>query len=345
MKILHQDARLNEIKLLPETLDDLWHMYNLIDEGDLVFAMTFRRGEEKSDKLRPERSEKQRMRLGLRVRKVEFQETEDVLRVLGVIEEGPQDLGEHHTLVIGPGEAINIIKPEWKAHHFDRIKRAVASSERPSVVLISIEDTDAVIAAVREYGIKEHATITRNPQGKMYDSRPNDEEFLDAVVEKLRHLLRGEPLIVLGPGFMKEALAKRIREKAPGLSSSVSVLHTGQAGMAGIHELMKQGIGGKVLEESRVARETRLMEQLFGEIGKGGLFAYGDQQVMAAARAGAIATLLVLDTKVRTRAVEELLKAVESSKGEFVVISSMHEAGRRLESLGGVAAILRYRLS
>jgi protein pelota len=284
------------------------------------------------------------MRLGLRVRKVEFHETEDVLRVLGVIEQGPQDLGEHHTLIVEPGEAVNVIKPEWKAQHFDRIKRAVASSERPSIVLVSIEDTDAVIAAVREYGIKEHATITRNPQGKMYDSKPNEEEFLNAVVEKLKLLLKDEPLIILGPGFLKEALAKRLREKAPGMSASMSVLHTGQAGMAGIHELMKQGIGGKVFEESRVARETRLMEQLFAEIAKGGMFAYGDQQVMEAARSGAIATLLVLDTKVRTRSAEELLKTVEGSKGEFVVVSSMHEAGRRLESLGGVAAILRYRM-
>ena len=62
MKILHQDARSNEIKLMPETLDDLWHLYNLIDERDLVFATTFRRGEEKGDKLRPERADKVRMR-------------------------------------------------------------------------------------------------------------------------------------------------------------------------------------------------------------------------------------------------------------------------------------------
>jgi len=344
MKILHQDAQANEIKLMPDTLDDLWHLHNLIDEGDLVFAMTYRRGEEKSDKLRPERSEKVRMRLGIRVRKVEFHETEDVLRVLGVIEQGPQDLGEHHTLSIGLGDAVNIIKPEWKAHHFDRIKRAVASSERPSIVLVSIEDTEAVIAAVREYGIKEHATITRNPQGKMYDSKPNEDEFIDAVVGKLKLVLKGEPLIILGPGFLKEALAKRLREKAPDLSGTISVQHTGQAGMAGIHELMKQGIGGKLLEDTRVARETRLMEQLFSEIGKDGMFAYGDKQVMEAVESGAVSTLLVLDTKIRTPEAERLLSVVESSKGEFVVISSMHEAGKRLESLGGVAAILRYRL-
>jgi protein pelota len=114
--------------------------------------------------------------------------------------------------------------------------------------------------------------------------------------------------------------------------------------MAGIHELMKKGIGGKVLEDSRVARETLLVEQLFAEIAKDGMFAYGDAAVANAVAAGAIKILLVLDTKVRTAVSDKLLRSVEDSKGDFMIVSSMHEAGRRLESLGGVAAILRYKM-
>jgi protein pelota len=74
------------------------------------------------------------------------------------------------------------------------------------------------------------------------------------------------------------------------------------------------------------------------------MFAYGDNQVKAAANAGAIKTLLILDTKVRAPEVDQLIRAAENSKGEFVIISSLHEAGRRLESLGGIAAILRYKM-
>jgi len=345
MKVLHQDAKANEIKLLPETLDDLWHLYNLIDERDLVYATTYRRGEEKSDKIRPDRVEKVRMRLGIRVEKVEFHETGDILRVLGRIEEGPQDIGQHHTLMLTVDEPISIVKPAWMPKHFDRINRAVESSERPSIYFVSIEDDEAVIAASREYGIKEHATITRNAPGKMYETKSNEQEFLDEIVEKLVAIEHGEPVILLGPGFLKEALAKRIREKHPELGKLIAVHHTGQAGMAGIHELLKRGIGGRVLEETRVAKETRLMEELFEEIGKNGLFAYGDVVVKAAADAGAIRILMVLDSKVRSPDLDQLLRTVENSKGEFVIISSLHEAGRRLESLGGVAAILRYKIS
>ena len=47
MKILHQDTRTNEIKLLPESIDDLWHIENLLDEDDLIYATAFRRKEDK----------------------------------------------------------------------------------------------------------------------------------------------------------------------------------------------------------------------------------------------------------------------------------------------------------
>lgn len=345
MKILHQDARSNEIKLLAETVDDLWHLYNLIDERDLVFATTFRRKEDKGDKLRPERTEKVRMRLGIRVQKVEFHESEDRLRLLGAIESGPQDVGEHHTLMLSVGDDITIIKPEWATKHFDRIKRATGASERPTLLFVAIEDTEAVIAVAREYGMKEHATLTRNPGGKMYETKSDEVGFIDEIVSKLEPMLHGEPLIVLGPGFTKEALARKIREKFPQMSSLMTVQSTGQAGMAGIHELMKRGIGGKVLEESRVAKETRLVEELFAEIAKDGMFAYGGAAVDAACASGAVRVLLILDSNVRTKKADALIRSVEDSKGEFVIVSSLHEAGRRLESLGGVAALLRYKIA
>ncbi len=345
MKILHQDARTNELKLLAETVDDLWHLYNLIDERDLVFATTFRRKEDKSDKLRPERTEKVRMRLGIRVQKVEFHESEDRLRLLGAIESGPQDVGEHHTLMLSPGDDITIIKPEWATKHFDRIKRATSASERPTILFVAIEDTEAVIAVAREYGMKEHATITRNPGGKMYETKSDEAGFIDEIVAKIEPLLHGEPLIILGPGFTKEALARRLREKVTQASSLLSIHSTGQAGMAGIHELMKRGVGGKVLEESRVAKETCMVEELFAEIGKDGMFAYGDAAVDAAIASGAVRVLLILDSKVRTKGADRLIRSVEEAKGEFVIVSSLHEAGRRLESLGGVAALLRYRMA
>ena len=42
--------------------------------------------------------------------------------------------------------------------------------------------------------------------------------------------------------------------------------------------------------------------------------------------------------------VEKIMKAVEKTKGEVQIISSEHEAGKKLDGLGGIAAILRFKL-
>ena len=149
---------------------------------------------------------------------------------------------------------------------------------------------------------------------------------------------------MLGPGFTKETFARKVRDRHPEFADQIVVLSTGQAGMTGIHEAMKRGLGGKAVEESRVARETQAVERLFAAIGADGLFSYGKQQVAVAAESGAVELLLVLDSLVRDIEIESLLKIVERARGDFMIVSSLHEAGRRLESLGGVAALLRYRI-
>ena len=50
--------RYGEIRLFPESIDDLWHLRHLITTGDLVFATTFRSVDTASDKIRPEKAEK-----------------------------------------------------------------------------------------------------------------------------------------------------------------------------------------------------------------------------------------------------------------------------------------------
>ena len=48
------------------------------------------------------------------------------------------------------------------------------------------------------------------------------------------------------------------------------------------------------------------------------------------------------DAKVKDLAVEELMRRVESARGTVVIVSSRHEAGKKLEGLGGLAALLRF---
>lgn len=61
MKIIEEIPQKNIIKLMPENLDDLWVLYNIIEEGDKIFAVTERRVQDKGDVIRADRGAKRKM--------------------------------------------------------------------------------------------------------------------------------------------------------------------------------------------------------------------------------------------------------------------------------------------
>ncbi len=343
MKILRRDLKAGSIKLLPQNLDDLWHLYNLVEPGDLVRATTYRREERRTDKVRPERRDKVRLKLGIRVESVEFHEFADRLRVHGVIEEGARDLGSHHTLNVEPGSRVDVVK-EWREPHLRRIREAVEATEEPLVTLVSLDDEAALVARMHQYGIREVAEIRSRGGGKLYAAPPTKEEFFAQILQKLRQLEPSEGLVILGPGFTREEFLHYGREREPALLKEAQTFGTGHGGMTGIQEALKGGLATKLLQESRIGMETRLVESVLVEVAKDGLYAYGPEEVRQSVEAGAVDTLLITDEMCRSRDAEELMHRVEERRGKVVVVSTHHDAGRKLRSLGGAAALLRYRV-
>ena len=64
MKLLKKVPGEGLLRLQVETLDDLWHLRNLIATGDLVTMDTYRTAESTGDRVRDGKQEKKRMKLG-----------------------------------------------------------------------------------------------------------------------------------------------------------------------------------------------------------------------------------------------------------------------------------------
>ncbi len=343
MRINHKDYKTGQIKLRVQTLDDLWHLYNIIEPGDLVFALTTRREEARADAVRAERGEKKKMRLGIRVEKVEFHEFADWLRVHGTIEDGPQDIGSYHTLNITVDENMTIQKV-WSVHQMDVLDRAEKTMERPLVTFIAIDDEEATVAQLREYGVRFIASVVSGKSGKFYSTKAKKpDEYFEEIIGIFKASAPG-PLIILGPGFAKEGISKYGRDKYPKFFDEAQVISSGQTGMAGVQEILKLGIGSKILEDSRVGLETRLVEQLLAEIGKNGLFAYGKDDVQNAINANAVETLLVTSNSAREKIFEKIMEEASKLGANLVVVSEHHDAGKQLDALGNIGAILRYKI-
>ena len=344
MRLLDQDPVNGSMRVQIETEDDIWHLFNVLEINDILTASTTRRDEKAADKLRAERAEKKRMTLSVKAEKIEFSDSDLRLKVLGVITDGPQDIGQYHTLMFEVGESLTVTKEKWRETHTDRLRKAVTESKRPMVVFVSLDQDDASVAVLRQFGLKEVASIRSMRSGKQYDERTTASGYHDEIIAKLSSITEdGMPLVLLGPGFEKELLAEYGKRTRPDIFSKAHVHHTGQSGMPGINELMKKGMGAGILRETRVAAEMEAVEKLMEEIGKDGLATYGPDHVASAAKAGAVETLLIIDSLIREKDQDGVVKDVEGQKGNVIIVSERHDAGRQLAALGGIAAVLRYR--
>lgn len=344
MLLLGQDKRLRSMKLRPTTLDDLWHLYNIIQPGDHVTATTQRtinlpRGEGE------EKVAKKTVTLTVQVERVEFHDFANRLRVLGSIV-GTEEQGRHHTLNIEPLDELTVAKPhDWKDHHVQRVQEAVRAAERPQVVFVAIEDGEATLAVLRQYGLQEVGTIPGPGTGKRTGKEEDRGPWFGEILLGLKTFIpQTGTALVIGPGFTKDQLLAWLKDKAPDMAKRVLVDSTAHAGIVGIREAMKRGLVDRVDKEARVAVETRMVEKVLEAIGMGKPSAYGEAEVKRALDMGAANLLLVTDRMVREGNAEALLALAKGTQCEAHVVSTSHEAGKRLDLMGGAAALLRYAM-
>jgi protein pelota len=346
-------------KVLPESLDDLWHLYNIIVENDEVHAKTTREVKVEEQYARPKRGKRVPVFLGVKVEKVVWDRILNRLRVHGIVCEAPEEIsvkGSRHTINVTVNKPITIVKPRWLKHQVDRLKRASRVTVAP-IIVMSIDDEEYCVAVLRQYGVDVKTEERTRLPGKLEAKKRTKavREFFKTALKSLREVwinLRS-PIVIVGPGFVKNNFVKYVKSEAPDVADAViDVKGVNNSGVAGIHEALRSGVFTKALKHVRIAKETEVMEEVLSRLGKGRSdVTYGLAEVERASAYGAVAKLLVADTTLREspdekrKALERLMKGVEEKGGQITVISTEHEAGTQLLSLGGVAALLRFPLS
>ena len=337
-EVREMKKQFGEIRLFPETLDDLWHLSHLVAPGDLVFATTFRSVEAATDKLRPEKAEKRPVRLGIRVEKVEFHQHTNRLRIAGVIESGV-DVSAHHTLNVEAGFELSVIK-RWRAVDCERIRRAVDASAYGVVHVVSVEEGEAQVYRLRQFGPEWVTTVT------IGSSKGAEAGARSALFEKTLEVVAAVtgPLVVAGPGFVKDEFAEYVKARAPDLAERMVVIETRRIGRGAVQEVIGQGILDRLLGDLHLAREVRLMDEVLHRIATEGAVAYGIDEVQRAVAYGAAETVLVADTLLRDEEATGVVEQAERVNATVVVLSTEFEPGERLAALVGAAALLRYKI-
>jgi protein pelota len=327
-----------EIRLFPESIDDLWHIEHLISPGDLVFATTFRSVESATDKIRPEKVEKRPVRLGIRVEKVEFSEHGVRLRVAGTIEHGV-DCGAYHTINVETGYEISVIR-QWRPIDLERIERAVKASVFGVIHILTIEEGEAELFRLRQYGPESVITLTAGSgKGAETDTRAG---FFDAVLKCIAEI--SGPLIIAGPGFIKDDFVRYARNKNSPPAGRAIVVETRRIGRGAVQDVIGSGTLEKLMGDLQLSREVKLMDEVLLRIAQDGAVAYGKKPVESAIEYGAVEEVLLADTLLRDQTIVPLIESAERMQAKIVVLSTEFEPGERLDALGGIAALLRYKM-
>ena len=350
MKILEEDEKEEYMKILPETLDDLWHLSHIIEKGDIITSKTTRRIQDTTgDKLRNDRGIKKTFILDVKIENISFHMFTGKLRLTGTIIKGPEDLiplGSHHTIEVKLNQSLTIHKTQLSDWTLKRLNQAIESSKKLSAIIISIDDEEANIGLIRQFGLEYYGPIHSNISGKRNIDKNRDKnkkEFYEKIYEIINRFENVSTYVISGPGFYKNDLLKYLQNKHPEISKKSIIENTGMAGKNGIQEVLKKGTIEKLTVENRVSYEVSLLEKAFEEmVKKDSKVTYGINEVTRAANLGAVSKLLVIDKLMKDNDFKEILTLVENMSGEIVVISSEHDSGKQLEALGGAIAWLRY---
>ncbi|MFB6251423.1 MAG: mRNA surveillance protein pelota [Halobellus sp.] len=337
--------------LVPENVDDLWHLSHVLESGDLVSGDTTRRIQRTEDNLRDTGGQREHLFVSIDVDDVEFARFANRLRVGGEIVECSREdqLGHHHTINVEEHDELTIEK-QFKPDQIERIETAEEAAENADVAIATVEEGEAHIHTVAQYGTEERFSFTA-PTGKGEYAQPRSELFseLDDALARMDV----DAIILAGPGFTKQDARNHIAESHPKTADLITMVDTAAVGDRGVHEVLKRGAVDEVQTQTRISKEAELIDDLMAGISKGEKVAYGVEAVAEAAEFGAVEELLVVDDRLRRERqgqgdwdvdVNEVIQSVERQGGEVTVFSGEFDPGRQLKNLGGIAALLRYRL-
>ncbi len=114
MKIIEKNLRQCFVKVVPDSADDLWHLYNVIYKGDEVYAYSSRAIKTDTESSRPKSGERVTAFMGITVESVAWDKFLGKLRVHGIICHAPEIMpsGAHHTISVALNQPVTIVKKE-----------------------------------------------------------------------------------------------------------------------------------------------------------------------------------------------------------------------------------------
>jgi len=346
MKLIKKNLKKQELTIKPETIDDLWMLSQIIETGDLIKGRTERKIKIGENTDRNIKVVKKQVFLSIIAEKIEL--ADNTLRVLGVINDGPDDIprGEHHSFKLEINDLFTIVKEKWLNYQLEKINEAQKTVALKILIVISDRE-EAFFAKLKGESYNLIATIKGDVQ-KKESKHVSKNDFYKEISKKLTEYDKTDEInhiILASPGFWKENLLKELSEEIKKKSITATV---SQASERAIPELMKRPELQTILEQNRATQEIKIIDKLLENISKDSA-CYGVEETKEKIGIGAVSDLLISFSLLRKsreqnsyKLLERMMINCEQAGGKIHIISS-EEAKKTLDSLTGIAGILRWK--
>lgn len=350
------------ITLLPQDSEDMWYVYNIIQEGDEIETMTTRKLV--SEKGTP----RVKLKLQVRVSKIEYDSAGSVIRLNGKTCKDHKDvqLGSFHTLQLEPELPFDLYKDEWDSFALEQVNDATNIENRSDIAAIVLQPGLAHVCLVTEaMTVLRHKVDVTIPRKKRGDNAAQDkamERFFNQVylgAKQNINLEKIKAILIAGPGNTPQQCYDFIFAKAQSDGNQVLVksrskflvVHASSGHLHALQEALHEPAVRSQLADTRYGREMKVMDAFFKSLNDDDLRAwYGPDEVERAINADAVETLMVTDSLFRSSDLQQrkhyvaLCDKVKELGREVLVLSSLHPSGEQLDSVSGVACLLMFPL-
>ncbi|KAH8780835.1 translation factor [Diaporthe sp. PMI_573] len=374
-KKIHRIEDLGEdsVQLLPTDPEDMWHANNLIAPDDVVRAHAIRKVA-KASTTGSSATERVHTDLTITVTSTFFDPAASSLHVSGRVatDNAFVSRGQYHTLDLELNRPFTL----WKKHGWDSVavqtlRDALNQDRDGAVAAVVMHEGFANICLITEYQtlIKSRiqSSLSRKPPASSKDSSKDVKGMRRFFDKTLATLLRAidfsqpRPLLIASPGYVADNFRQYVLEqgarladkKLLALARNAVVTHASSGNVYSLNEILKNKEVLALMKERKSASETKYLDELGERLRKDdGRAWYGIRPVDRAVMEGAVGrgggVLLVNNDLFRSQDIATrrryvaMVDKVKEDGGDARVLSSDHESGQRLGSLGGIAAILTY---
>ncbi len=332
----------NTVKLVPESFEDLYLLAMVVSKDNYVSSKSYRRFKASET----DKGEQKEVFVRLVVEKTELDRGAGRLRIIGKIVSGhPEEyiqVNSYHTLTVGPLDEIEIEKPEgWGDFIIRRIRQAVLDSKRPRLGVIAVDDEKATLAYIRGYGIDLSGELFSHLSKRMKekDFEAQREKYFKDIIDSVKRM-DVELVIIAGPGFTKDDIRKYVEYKGIETGKRLVYVPVGDAERSGIREAVRSHEVSKMLETEHVRREFELLDALFRGMRSGSAL-LGVEKIREHLNDYKIEMILVNDSKLNTEEIKKILNDADRHGVAIEIFNSEDEAGKQLESFGGIAGMYK----